>query len=97
MFGRKVIHTALDPIPRTFRACPGHIAMNPRELAAVQAGDREVVEELVDILQAEDAAEARGILHHPLYRRPTRALAPSARMRQAAALVGWSGTGRTKA
>lgn len=37
MFGRIVIPTKLDPIPRPFRAVPGHIALNPAEIEAINA------------------------------------------------------------
>ena len=33
--GRRVILTTLDPLPRSFRACPGVFAMNRRERAAL--------------------------------------------------------------
>jgi hypothetical protein len=33
--GRRVIMTTLDEIPRAFRACPGYIALNPREVEAI--------------------------------------------------------------
>ena len=34
MFERIVIPTILDPIPRSFRACLGHIVLNQREIDA---------------------------------------------------------------
>lgn len=61
VFERRVILTTLDPIPRSFRAAPGVLAMNQREVDAVRRNDpedREVIGEIAEIAQAEDAAEA---------------------------------------
>lgn len=61
VFTRRVMLTTLDPIPRPFRACPGWIVMNRDELDAFNKGDRDMVALMIDICNAEDAAEARGI------------------------------------
>lgn len=68
IFNRRVMLTSLDPIPRAFRACPGVLVVNQRELEGYRRGERDVVGELVEICQAEDAAEARGI-YKPLQNR----------------------------
>jgi hypothetical protein len=59
IFGRRIILTELDPIPRAFRAAPGVFAINKREREALDANDRKVIKELMDICKAEDAAEVR--------------------------------------
>ncbi|MDO8533260.1 MAG: hypothetical protein Q7S17_00765 [Xanthobacteraceae bacterium] len=56
MFGRKVVRTTLDPIPRAFRTAPGAIAINERELAALAAGDGDTFKEIAAIVTAEDLA-----------------------------------------
>jgi hypothetical protein len=61
MFERIVIPTILDPIPRSFRACLGHIVLNQREIDACRRNsedDRDTIEEIMDIVQAEDMADA---------------------------------------
>ena len=35
--GRRVLVTTLDDVPRAFRAAPGVIALNPDEIAALEA------------------------------------------------------------
>lgn len=64
VFNRRVMLTTLDPVPRAFRACPGVIVLNCQELEAFRRGDRNVVEQIIDICQAEDAAEARGVYRY---------------------------------
>lgn len=61
MFNRQIIHTTLDPVPRMFRACPGHLVLNKRELDALRDNDGDVFKEIAEIVKAEDAAEARRI------------------------------------
>lgn len=81
--GRRVLLTTLDPLPRPFRAAPGVFAMNHREAEALRRGDGKVFKELTEIVQAEDAAEARniGVRRHrkPLGRRGPK-LNPSTRL-----------------
>jgi hypothetical protein len=72
IFNRQIIPTTLDPVPRMFRACPGHLVLNTRELAALSNNDGDVFKEIVEIVKAEDAAEARKIYKYPtLSRRKT--------------------------
>jgi hypothetical protein len=78
IFGRRIIVTTLDPIPRLFRAAPGVLAMNKSEIEAYQRGDREVFRLIVDICQAEDAADARLAMQTQRPRRRT--LSPSTRL-----------------
>lgn len=79
LFGRRVIVTTLDPIPRLFRAASGVLAMNAREIEAFQQHDHDVFAMVVDICKAEDMAET--ILQLRLrpvrWRRP---LSPSTRL-----------------
>ena len=64
LFERRIIMTTLDPIPRTFRACLGHLALNDRELRSIRRNDPEdyeTIKEIAEIVEAEDAAEARNV------------------------------------
>lgn len=85
IFGRRIITTTLDPVPRGLRAAPGMLAMNAREQAALSAGDKAVLREIVDVCQAEDAAEARLVLR-PRPPRRCRPMSPSTRIGLLAAL-----------
>jgi len=89
--GRRVIMTTLDEVPRAFRACPGYIALNPREVEAIERNtedDTAVVKELVEIALAETAADARLAMVAPKKRR--RRLGPSTRL----AMLGTLNPGR---
>lgn len=82
---RKVIHTTLDPIPPGLRACLGHIALNPREVRAVERcgpDDADIVSELERIALAEDKADSR-FIYKAIVRKVTSKtpkLSPSNRM-----------------
>ena len=78
IFGRRIIITTLDPIPRLFRAAPGVLAMNQCEIAAFKRGEATTFKLIVDICQAEDAADARLAMqtHRPRRKR----LGPSTRL-----------------
>ena len=85
IFGRRVIPTTLDPVPRNFRAAPGVIALNQIELDAIHRNaedDREIIKPILEAIQAEDMADAmRVYVHKP--RKITRAtpkMRPSDRM-----------------
>jgi hypothetical protein len=89
--GRRVIMTTLDEVPRAFRACPGYIALNPREVEAIERNapeDKATVEELLAIVFAETAADAS--LRMPKVRKRTRRLGPSTRL----AMLGTLNPGR---
>ena len=78
LFARKVLPTNLDPVPRNFRAVPGCLAVNERELAELNAGNGETFKMLAQISRAEDMADANRtwVLHK---RKATR-VGPSVRM-----------------
>jgi hypothetical protein len=79
LFGRRIIVTTLDPIPRLFRAASGVLVMNARELEAFEQQDHDVFAMVVDICKAEDMAEA--ILQlRPHTDRRRRPLSPSTRL-----------------
>lgn len=79
LFGRRIIVTTLDPIPRLFRAASGVLAMNVREIEAFEQQDHDVFAMVVDICKAEDMAEA--ILQlRPRRARRRRPLSPSTRL-----------------
>ena len=77
--GRRIIPTTLDPVPRPLRAVPGVLAINHLEQAALERGDSEVSNMLTDIVQAEDAADARLVLQVIIGERNAK-LDPSTRM-----------------
>ncbi len=85
LFGRRIIVTALDDIPRAFRATPGVLAVNQVELDALKSGDGETFKRLLAIVQAEDSADAR-LLARPLPRRLQRS-SPSLRLFMLGAIV----------
>jgi hypothetical protein len=78
VFGRRIIATTLDPIPRLFRAAPGVLAMNQSEIDAFTRGDREVFHLIVDICKAEDRVDA--LLAMQIFRPRRRRLSPSTRL-----------------
>ena len=79
IFGRRIIVTTLDPIPRLFRAASGVLVMNAREIEAFEQKDHDVFAMVVDICKAEDMAEA--ILQLcPRTDRRRRPLSPSTRL-----------------
>lgn len=78
MFGRRVLPTTLDPVPRGLRAAPGCIAMNAEEIAALQANDGEVFKYFVALVHAEDHADALLAMRRPKKRK--RKLGPSVRL-----------------
>jgi hypothetical protein len=69
MFNRLIISTTLDPVPRMFRACPGHLVLNHRELEALADNDGDVFKEITEIVKAEDAAEVRKVYRYPRWRK----------------------------
>lgn len=82
---RKVIVTNCDPIPPALRACLGHIALNPREVRAIERSgpdDADVITELEKIALAEDKADSR-FIYKAIVRKVTSRtpkLSPSNRM-----------------
>jgi len=60
-FGRQIIMTTLDPVPRLLRTVPGHFVLNDREVDAIKNNDGDVWKELADIAMAETRAEALGV------------------------------------
>jgi hypothetical protein len=56
--GRRILMTTLDPIPRNMRAAPGCIALRQDELDALNRLDGEKFKEIIDIVKAEDWADA---------------------------------------
>lgn len=76
--GRRIIMTTLDPVPRPLRAVPGLLVINHLEREALKRVDGEIFKMLADIVQAEDAADAR-LPQQPAPKRRTK-LAPSTRM-----------------
>lgn len=85
MFERRVIPTILDPIPRSFRACLGHLALNQREIDAIRRNsedDADTIKEIMEIVQAEDMADAnRTFIFKPRkVNSKTPKLGPSVRM-----------------
>lgn len=77
--GRRIIPTTLDPLPRGHRAVPGVLVINHLERAALDRGDGDVFKMLADIVQAEDAADARLTLRPRAPKRNAK-LDPSTRM-----------------
>jgi hypothetical protein len=93
VFGRRVLLTTLDPVPRGLRAAPGLLAMNKAELEAFRAGERETFRTIAAICSAEDHAEAMLTLRQPQPRRhrlnaPTRMFMLRAVYLQRQALAG---------
>ena len=80
MFGRRIIPTTLEPVPYRFRTAPGVLALNYREIRALQNQDGTVFKEIAEIVHAADAAEARMIHVHRKRKRPRVKLAPSTRL-----------------
>ena len=56
--GRRIIPTTLDPVPRSFRASPGVIAISNIEAEALRNGHGPTFKMLVEICSAEDMADA---------------------------------------
>ena len=77
--GRRIILTTLDPIPRSFRAVPGCIALHKDEVDALNRLDGEKFKEIIDIIKAEDWADAV-LTVRPKLKKRTVKLAPSVRM-----------------
>ena len=61
---RKIILTSLDQIPRSMRACPGHLVLNIQELNSLKAGEGKTFKAIAAICEAEDAAEARTVYRY---------------------------------
>lgn len=59
--GRRIIPTTLDPLPELFRAAPGCIALNRKELDALARNDGETFKRLAAIAHEHDRRDARGI------------------------------------
>jgi hypothetical protein len=78
LFGRRVIVTTLDPVPRGLRASPGVLAMNRDEIDAIERSDEETFGRIISIVQAEDMVDALLAMRTPRPRR--RALGPSTRL-----------------
>ena len=79
--GRHLILTTLDEIPRSMRACPGHLAISHNELTALQAKDGETFKQLAAIVESEDAAEARQVFTYKHWKlRKSNRIAPSTRL-----------------
>ena len=83
--GRRIVLTTLEPVPRAFRAAPGVIVLNTAELTALernQPGDHDILQEVVEICQAEDMADAMRTFKFKLRKvtAKTPKLAPSHRM-----------------
>lgn len=55
---RKVISTTLDPVPRLFRAVPGYLVLNNREIQGLRDNDGGIFKEITDIVIAETRGEA---------------------------------------
>ena len=86
--GRRVIMTTLDPIPPLHRALPGCMAMNAREVRAIERNepeDRATVEYLLAVVLAETSRDAN--LAMPKLRKRTRPLGPSTRLAMLRALA----------
>ena len=79
MFGRRVIPTTLDEIPRAFRAAPGVLALNQAELAALQRNDGPTFKRILEIVQAEDMADATLQMRRSV-KRPKGKIGPSTRL-----------------
>lgn len=78
MFGRTVLHTTLDPLPRSMRAVPGWIAMNNEEIADLEreyelprGSARPTFKRLIGIVQVEDDADMLAAARRPRKRRRT--------------------------
>ena len=54
LFGRRIVMTMLDEIPRNLRALPGCLALTHVELAAIECKDNETIERIGAIAAAED-------------------------------------------
>ena len=80
MFGRRIIPTTLEPVPYRFRTAPGVLALNYREIKALQNNDGTVFKEIANIAHAADAAEARMIYAVKKRKRSRVKLAPSTRL-----------------
>src|ERR1022692_1139426 len=85
LFGRTIMLTTLDPIPRAFRAAPGVLAMNQIEIDSCQRNaldDAVIIKPIIEAVQAEDMADAlRTFIHKPRkVTRKTPKIAPSHRM-----------------
>ena len=79
--GRQVVMTELEDIPRGHRALPGCIALNSREVKAIERNaedDNKIVKQLIEFALAETAADARLTMVTPRKRR--RRLGPATRM-----------------
>lgn len=48
---RKVVETQTDPIPPLFRACRGHVFLNPREIAAIGRNAKEDAETIKTVVR----------------------------------------------
>jgi hypothetical protein len=86
--GRRVVMTTLDEIPPRLRALPGCVAMNAREVEAVERnapGDRATVDELLILVFAEVARDAR--LAMPKVAKRKRAVGPSTRLAMLRAIL----------
>lgn len=83
--GRRIIATTLDPIPRSFRAVPGYLALNQFEIAAIgrnSLADTDTIKPIMEIVQAEDMADVnRTFIFKPRkVSRKTPKLGPSLRL-----------------
>lgn len=86
LFGRKIILTTLDEIPRRFRASPGYLALNQSEINALKSNDGNTFKRILDIVQSEDMRDALLKYEKPKVRKTT--LQPSSRMARLNVLVG---------
>ena len=79
MFGRRIIPTTLEPVPYRFRTAPGVLALNQAELTALQRNDGPTFKRIMDIVQAEDMADAMLQMRRSV-KRPKVKLGPSTRL-----------------
>lgn len=87
ILGRRFIMTTLAEIPRAFRVAPGVLALNADELAAIRRNnksDAPIIKPIIDIVRAEDMADALLQMRKPKPRRSK--IGPSVRMAMLAAI-----------
>lgn len=89
--GRRILPTTLDPVPRSFRASPGVIAINHLEAEALKNGHGPTFKMLMEICSAEDMADALQTFKvRPRKVGPTMPrIRPSARLTMLSAIGAW--------
>lgn len=59
LFGRKVIFTSLDPVPKSFRTGPGVLVLNEREAYALAHNEGGVFKRIAKMIHEADKEEMR--------------------------------------